>query len=568
MKPVSNSTADPAGGTDTAHCAAFDLYAEPWIPVVRGGAEELVSLREAVTDAHQLDGLSTTDGPKFAGLLRLLIALVMDVYGQPTNDREWASRRSQGCFDAEALDDYVDQVGRNRFDLFDAEHPFMQSATTPDEGKSVAELLPHVASGNRTPLWTPDTDSTPRALTFDRAAQALVAAQCVAVSLSGLGAPSKEDAGTSWAGVDFFGRAGVIGFCCPLGDTLFETLMMNLVNGSHTRRDSSDPPVWRREDVPPSRSKRFSRGMADLLTWTPRRVRLIPDGNTVSRVCFRGGDALPELNFDHEPHTALIQSDGKGKGNPLPGQWFARKHLRNTFGWRGIPQLLALGRYKAGSQPPIAIQHLGNRLEFLPQDYRVTVLSMYVEYGNKSAVIDNISTDVVPFPVRAFGESETDIRDMLVDLVDTADLVLFLVRGYAADVYAVTHRDLDKPNPKAKSPREKRGRKASWAFADAVAAELSSQIDAITRRLLSDLATNPSDMDQLRESWSRRLKELADVAVGRIEIDCGPEVFSLIAEVRTTGSRDITVKPPAVRRGELRTKLGEILGTNQEEVTA
>jgi hypothetical protein len=272
-------------------------------------------------------------------------------------------------------------------------------------------------------------------------------------------------------------------------------------------------------------------------------------------VCFRGGDALPKLELDHEPHTALRQSDGKGPGAPTAGEWYPRKHLRHTIGWRGIPQLLALGEHRRDSQPPMTLRHLGDRLELLPPDYRVTVLSMYVEYGNMSAVIDDISTDVFPLPVKAFGESETDIRDMLVYLVDTADQMRYLVRGYAADVYAVTHRDLEKD------------RNASKAYANAVEAELVSRIDTITRRLLSDLAANPGGIDELRAGWTEALAELADSAVREINSDCGPDVFAVIASINPAGRRAVAVAPPAVRQAQLRAKLAPLLGRDQQEVT-
>lgn len=537
---------------------SFDLYDEPWIPVVRGGVEQLVSLRTAITEAHQIDGLSSTDGPRFAGLLRLLVALVMDVYGQPANDREWATRRKRGRFDPAALDEYAAVVGRSRFDLFDAEHPFMQSATTPDEGKTVAELLPHVAAGNRTPLFTPDTDATPRPLTFAQAAQALVAAQAVAVG--SLGRAAGDDPPESWGGASFFGRAGIIGFCCPIGESLFETLMVNTPSAPtrpHTALDPTDLPVWRRSDVPHSRRKRHADGMVDLLTWTPRRVRLIPAAGTVSRVCFRGGDALPNLELSHEPHTALRRSDGNGPGTPPAGQWYPRKHLRHTIGWRGIPQLLALGDHHQDSQPPMVLQHLGNRLELLPPQYRVTVLSMYVEYGQMSAVIDDISTDMFPLPVRAFGESETDIRDLLVFLVDTADRVRYQLRSYACDVYTVTHRDLEKD------------RHASKAYASAVEAELVSRIDTITRRLLSNLSADPDAMEELRQAWNEELGALADAAVAEINIDCGPGVFTLIGTTTSTGRTAVAVHPPAIRQAQLYAKLAPLLGLpDHQEVTA
>lgn len=525
----------------------FDLYTQPWIPVVRGGVENQESLRACVTEAHRITALSVADGPTFAGLLRLLVALVMDAYGQPADDTEWAARRKHGSFDADTLDSYISEVGSSRFDLFDPQFPFMQSVTTPVEGKSIAELLPHVATGNRTPIWTPDTDATPRPLTFAQAARALVAVQAVAVPSPGRAAG--DDPNESWSGASFAGRAGTIGFCCPIGDTLFETLMLNLPNGGRKALDPSDLPAWRRDDIPHSRRKRSADGMVDILTWTPRRVRLIADGNTVSRVGFRGGDALPELEIRHEPHTALRLSNGK-TGIPQ-GQWYPRKHLPHTIGWRGIPQLLALGDRRVDSTPPIVLRELDGRIEALPPDYRVTIVSMLVTYGKMSAVIDDISLDMYPLPVRAFGEAEIDVRDALVDLVVTADQVRYLVRGYAQDVYTVTTRDLEED------------RKASKGYANTVEAQLVSEIDSITRRFLAELAANPDKLAGLKAIWHQQLRELVDVTVNSLRADCGPNVFALLSK-----DGKVVVYPPSVREAQLRKKLADYLGDVNVEAPA
>jgi CRISPR system Cascade subunit CasA len=527
----------------------FDLYTQPWIPVVRDSREVLASLRTCVAEAHLIEALSTTDGPIFAGSLRLLMALILDAYGQPADDREWAARRQHGHFDAEALDAYTAVVGRSRFDLFDPEFPFMQSATVPVEGKSVAELLPHVATGNRTPIWTPDTDANPRPLTFAQAAQTLVAAQVVAVPNPGRAAG--DDPNVSWSDVSFAGRAGIIGFCCPVGENLFETLMLNLSNGPHMVLDPADLPVWRRDNIPHSRRTRFAEGMVDILTWTPRRVRLIADGDTVSRVCFRGGDAPPkQLDLNHEPHTALRRSDGKA-GAPPAGQWYPRKHLPHTIGWRGIPQLLALGDRRADSQPPIVLTALGDRLEDLPPDYRVTILSMLVEYGTMSSVIDDITTDMYPLPVRAFGEAEIDVRDALVGLVSTADQVRYLVRRFAQDVYTVTNRDLEKDKV------------ASKAYAKTIEAQLVAQIDSITRRFLSALAADPDKLAELKVVWIQQLQRLVNGIVEAIKADCGPNVFTVLSK-----DYRISVYPAAVGESELRKKLVPYLGDIRVEAQA
>ncbi|MDD4867998.1 MAG: type I-E CRISPR-associated protein Cse1/CasA, partial [Mycobacterium sp.] len=231
------------------------------------------------------------------------------------------------------------------------------------------------------------------------------------------------------------------------------------------------------------------------------------------------------------------------KSNVPQGHWYPRKHLPHTIGWRGIPQLLALGDHRDDSQPPIVLRALGGRLEKLPTNYRVTIVSMLVTFGNMSAVIDDIVTDTYPLPVRAFGEAEIDVRDVLVHLVKTADQVRYLMRGYARDVYAVTARDLEKD------------RKASHAYAGTVEAQLVSRIDSITRRFLTDLAADPRVLERLAAAWTQRLRTLVDDTVKAVRADCGPNVFTVISK-----DSKVVVFPAAVREAQLCKKLDDHLG--------
>lgn len=67
--------------------------------------------------------------------------------------------------------------------------------------------------------------------------------------------------------------------------------------------------------------------MLDLLTWCPRRVKLIRNAD---RHCFThlrmlGGDGLTALDHAFEPHTEWRTSDGKD-GRSV-GEVYQRKHL-------------------------------------------------------------------------------------------------------------------------------------------------------------------------------------------------------------------------------------------------
>jgi CRISPR-associated protein Cse1 (CRISPR_cse1) len=176
---------------------------------------------------------------------------------------------------------------------------------------------------------------------------------------------------------------------------------------------------------------------------------------------------------------------------------------------------------------------------------------MLVTYGNMSAVIDDISTDMYPLPVRAFGEAEIDVRDTLVRLVTTADQVRYLVRGFAQDVYTVTNRDLEKDKV------------ASKAYAKTVEAQLVAQIDSITRRFLSALAPSPDKLAALKEDWTQQLRRLVDVTVGTIKADCGPNVFTVLSK-----DRKVSVYPAAVKESQLRQKLLPYLGNIRVEAQA
>jgi hypothetical protein len=177
---------------------------------------------------------------------------------------------------------------------------------------------------------------------------------------------------------------------------------------------------------------------------------------------------------------------------------------------------------------------------------------MLVTYGNNSSVIDDISTDMYPLPVRAFGEAEIDVRDALVGLVTTADQVRYLVRGYAQDVYTVTKRDLEKKKV------------ASKAYATTVEAQLVAQIDSITRRFLTALAASADNLAELKAVWTQQLRQLVDVTVGTIKVDCGPNVFTVVSK-DTKAGRKVLVYPASVREAQLWQKLAPYLGDVRTE---
>ncbi|MGQ4514260.1 type I-E CRISPR-associated protein Cse1/CasA [Streptomyces sp. DW26H14] len=120
----------------------FDLRDEPWIPVrLVTGESVRLGFRGLFTRAHEIADLELPVPPAAAGLLRILAVMAARIAreGERRLDDpdlaedvdDWEALRGRvlrlGRFDPDAVAAYFDQeVPAGRFDLFDAERPFLQ----------------------------------------------------------------------------------------------------------------------------------------------------------------------------------------------------------------------------------------------------------------------------------------------------------------------------------------------------------------------------------------------------------------------------------------------------------
>ncbi len=120
---------------------------------------EVYSLRDLLTHAHQLRGIYDDSPLVVAALLRTILALLHRVYDGPRNRRAWQAIWTAGEFDAARLEGYFEHW-QDRFDLFDAEHPFYQSVEPLEQDRtaSLAVLVHEVASGSNATLFDHTTD--------------------------------------------------------------------------------------------------------------------------------------------------------------------------------------------------------------------------------------------------------------------------------------------------------------------------------------------------------------------------------------------------------------------------
>ena len=135
----------------------FDLIDEPWIGAVDSdGLLQEHSLRELLVRAHELSGLYDDSPLVVAALLRMILALLHRVHDGPRSRGEWQTLWQARQFDASRLDAYFDEW-RDRFDLFDREHPFYQMPTEVGQLNPVSTLVPEDARGVNATLFDHQT---------------------------------------------------------------------------------------------------------------------------------------------------------------------------------------------------------------------------------------------------------------------------------------------------------------------------------------------------------------------------------------------------------------------------
>lgn len=232
---------------------SFDLTDRPWIPVVAGGRSKLVGLRELFLQAAEIDDLALPVPPAASGLWRILYAITARVTGLDAlrGDR-WRQRQEQvldrGGFVAEDVDAYFEKY-RGRFDLFDSRRPWMQDprlATECPKSSGVNKLVFDRPAGNTQVWFGHHTDADPAALAPGEAAWYLIAQLYYGASGR---CSSREVAGQKFANSNAGPLRGAMSYH-PLGENLFESLVVGVPSQVSGQDEGPDLCPWERDELP------------------------------------------------------------------------------------------------------------------------------------------------------------------------------------------------------------------------------------------------------------------------------------------------------------------------------
>jgi CRISPR system Cascade subunit CasA len=380
-------------------------------------------------------------------------------------------------------------------------------------------LIQHAPASNGIPLFTPITHTSSLKMSPAEAARWLVerhafgsaSDKTLAKGNPGLlkkDKKSKElDKGKDTPQI---GYLAWIGFIAPVGETLFQTLMLNLVPWSQKTLIKSGPddlPSWEREPLGAARVERPPEGVCDLFSWQGRRIRLFPEhdqsGETVvGQVLICAGDEVDRESVRNvDPHVGWRKrTASNGAVEFLP--------IRARMGeqvWRGLSSILAMNN-KDESKAGILTFLAGLDLDKIGQPV-VSLLITSVEFGQLSTVMVDLVSDRLDTPIALLKKEQNNRAVRLaidaVDLANKASKALY----HIAKIPYLRYDKEKKIYVVPKYPKEL-SIKAEAAH-QKLSEELFSLLNFEYRNFLRMLE-RPKDFTELRTNWKEIVQKTAE----------------------------------------------------------
>lgn len=384
----------------------FNLLDEPWIPVeTLDGDHRDVGLRALFADAANLRRIDAGDPLADVALLRLVLAATYGTGAYTVRTTgDWTAMHDDLRHGASVMTAYLESW-HDRFDLFDPVNPFMQVAGLTLKGNNRTGLAR--LDVNRGLNHRAHTDPyTPVALTPGEAAIRLVTLQ----SYDSAGVRNQvEDQPKNW-----FKSRGQVAWCGGIetinaeGETLADTIALNHASpkafeGLSDATWADDKPVWERDPLPSGPVKGFDtpktdrgdrsymRGPATLMTWQPRRVRLITDPQgTVVDAIIANGDVISPL--DAWPMETMAPWNKPSKPDAKPSTIRPVIHAPSMTLWRGIAGIMPSDTH---ANPPVTLLWIRDLKDagVLDPAMPVGLRATRVRYGTSNAVLDSMGDD-------------------------------------------------------------------------------------------------------------------------------------------------------------------------------
>jgi CRISPR system Cascade subunit CasA len=356
---------------------------------------EKVTLIDALLQAEKYRGLAGETKSQDIAVLRLLLAVLHTVFSRQNENgetmpidsakearRRWKAIWDAGVFPEKPIREYFDKW-EDRFWLFDTEHPFYQVPGIEGTSNPVKKMNGAlVESSNKIQLFSMRGGREKNALSYDEAARWLIYLQ--AFDDTAAKNPSPK-----------LCHVGNLGVVTAKGDSLFETLMLNLTllkDGMELWGEAK--PIWERMKTSVEKRKEIPipDNQPELLMIQSRYVRLIRKDGVVTEYTEAAGEYIEEESAFSEQMTFW---SARKKDKDIMG-FYPKPHDKSRQMWREFSSLLGESGGKTGSlgrKPGVVawVTMLQNKKIF-PKGRFVAFETVGVEYGNMCCgIIDEFS---------------------------------------------------------------------------------------------------------------------------------------------------------------------------------
>jgi CRISPR system Cascade subunit CasA len=323
---------------------------------------------------------------------------------------------------------------RDRFDLFDADRPFYQTAGLRrwHQRSPVSKLLPELAAGNNATLFDHTYDPDGRTLTPASAARAIVSAQ----SFSAGGLVSFERKEDRSADASPLASGAMI---LVRGETLADTLLLNLhqyepAEGEPFPLSREDLPAWERHGETLAED-RVPAGYLDLLTWQSRRIILVPDtdqtGSTVvACVVIMKGNQFPD-DWPHRRREPMVAFRPVTKPRTVRDSWLPISLQPGRAVWRDSSAFLQFQIEQDLSTRPRLFAWLNSLIDHGILEESVFSFDVFGQATDQASVL-LWRHERLPLPAAYLTEPVLTVR--LQEALKTADDSYFKLRTAAQEV--------------------------------------------------------------------------------------------------------------------------------------
>jgi len=341
--------------------AEFNLIEEPWIPCIgRHGQRVDYGIRDTLINAHELREICDDSPLVTVALHRLLLAILYRTFKGPTDKAKWKALHQWGHFaSGGALDEYF-QRWRDRFNLFDEKHPFMQVIGLDLNDYKQDGAVKKDKSDGLMRLSREAPDKSGRIL-FDHRV-GIERPKYEAKQIARMLISSQSYSGTGVASGGKLDKKPIAPTPCQFapcveglvlwlqGENLFQTLLLNLVPRDHA---DCDKPAW--EDA--SIVKAAINSWKKPISFTGPAQRFAPLSRFIlvldlQSIFFTNG--LKAAADADDPMKAYSRSDDKSA-------YQAVKLREDKAAWRDAHTLFSLG--SSTHKPPASLDHIAGLIQ-------------------------------------------------------------------------------------------------------------------------------------------------------------------------------------------------------------